>query len=65
MASSTTIEEMTMQLSIIQHDIQDVLDAVRKPPAKRKRSSSNQDAEPTMPTNRRPYLFIIYLFISH
>jgi enamine deaminase RidA (YjgF/YER057c/UK114 family) len=36
MASSTTMEEMTMQLSIIQHDIQDVLEAVRNPPSKRK-----------------------------
>jgi hypothetical protein len=53
-ASSTTMEEMTMQLSIIQHDIQDVLAAVHNPPGKRKRRTSNQDAEPTMPTNRRP-----------
>jgi hypothetical protein len=35
-ASSTTMEEMTMQLSVIQHDIQDVLAAVRNPPGKRK-----------------------------
>jgi hypothetical protein len=35
-ASSTTMEEMTMQLSIVQHDIQDVLEAVRNPPGKRK-----------------------------
>jgi hypothetical protein len=41
MASSTTMEEMTMQLSIIQHDIQDVLEAVRNPPGKRKRHTSN------------------------
>jgi hypothetical protein len=27
-ASSTTMEEMTMQLSVIKHDIQDVLEAV-------------------------------------
>jgi hypothetical protein len=54
MASSTTMEEMTMQLSIIKHDIQDVLAAVRNPPGKRKRCTSNQDTEPTMPTNRRP-----------
>jgi hypothetical protein len=32
-ASSTTMEEMTMQLSIVQHDIQDVLDAIRNPPS--------------------------------
>jgi hypothetical protein len=36
LASPTTMEEMTMQLSIIQHDIQDVLEAVRNPPGKRK-----------------------------
>jgi hypothetical protein len=52
--SSTMMEEMTMQLSQVQDDIQDVLDAVRNPPAKRKRRTSNQDNEPTMPTNRRP-----------
>jgi phage tail tube protein FII len=34
--SSTTMEEMTMQLSVVQHDIQDVLEAVRNPPGKRK-----------------------------
>jgi hypothetical protein len=50
--SSTVMEEMTMQLSVVQHDIQDVLEAVRNPPGKRKRRTSNQDAEPTMLTNR-------------
>jgi hypothetical protein len=53
-ASPTTMEEMTIQLSVVQHDIQDVLEAVRNRPGKRKRCTSNQDAEPTMPTNRRP-----------
>jgi hypothetical protein len=53
-ASSTTMEEMTMQLSVVHHDIQDVLEAVRNPPGKRKRRTSNQDAEPTTPTNQRP-----------
>jgi hypothetical protein len=53
-ASPTTMEEMTMQLSVIQHDIQDVLEAVRNPPGKRKRRTSNQDAEATTLTNRRP-----------
>jgi hypothetical protein len=53
MASSTTMEEMTMQLSVVQHDIQDILEAVRNPPGKRKRRTSNQDAEPTTPTNQR------------
>jgi hypothetical protein len=37
MAPSTSMEEMTMQLSIIQNDIQDILEAVRNPPGKRKR----------------------------
>jgi regulator of replication initiation timing len=32
--SSTAMEEMMMQLSHIQHDIQDILDAVRNPPGK-------------------------------
>jgi hypothetical protein len=50
--SSTTMEEMTMQLSVIQHDIQDVLEAVRNPPGKRKRCTSDQDMEPTTPTNQ-------------
>jgi hypothetical protein len=53
-ASSTTMEEMTMQLSIVQHDIQDVLEAIRNPPGKRIWCTSNQDAEPTMPTNQQP-----------
>ncbi|KAI5809299.1 hypothetical protein BZA77DRAFT_361809 [Pyronema omphalodes] len=53
-ASSSAMEEMTMQLSVVQHDIQDVLDAVRNPPGKRKRRGSDQNTEPTSPTNRRP-----------
>jgi hypothetical protein len=52
MASSTTMEEMTMQLSVVQNDIQDVLEAVRNPPGKRKRRGSDQNTEPTTPTNR-------------
>jgi hypothetical protein len=51
-ASPTTMEEMTMQLYVVQHDIQDVLEAVHNPPSKRKRRTSNQDTEPTTPTNR-------------
>jgi hypothetical protein len=51
-ASSTTMEEMMMQLSIVHHDIQDVLEAIRNPPGKRKWRTSNQDAEPTTPTNQ-------------
>jgi hypothetical protein len=34
--SSTIMEEMTMQLSAMQHNIQDVLEAVCNPPGKRK-----------------------------
>jgi methyl-accepting chemotaxis protein len=49
--SSSAMEEMTMQLSHVQHDIQDVLDAIRNPPGKRKRCTSNQDNKPTTPTN--------------
>jgi hypothetical protein len=51
MSSPTTMEEMTMQLSVIQHDIQDVLEGVCNPPGKRKRRTSNQETEPTMLTN--------------
>jgi predicted nuclease with TOPRIM domain len=51
--SSSAMEEMTIQLSHVQHDIQDVIDAVCNPPGKRKRRTSNPDNEPTMPTNRR------------
>jgi hypothetical protein len=39
--SSTIMQEMTMQLSVIQHDIQDVLEVVHNPPSKRKRCTSN------------------------
>jgi acyl transferase domain-containing protein len=39
--SSTTMEEMMMQLCHVQYDIQDVLDAVRNPPGKRKRRTSD------------------------
>ncbi|KAI5809268.1 hypothetical protein BZA77DRAFT_361883 [Pyronema omphalodes] len=53
-ASSSEMKEMTMQLSVVQHDIQDVLDAVRNPPGKRKQRGSDQNTEPTSPTNRRP-----------
>jgi hypothetical protein len=53
MASSTTMEVMTMQLSVVKHDIQDVLEAVWNPRSKRKRCMSNQDTEPTMLTNQR------------
>jgi hypothetical protein len=52
--SPTAMEEMTMQLMHVQHDIQDVLDAIRNPPGKRKGRTSDQDNEPTTLTNRRP-----------
>jgi hypothetical protein len=34
--SPSAMEEMTMQLADIQHDIQDVLEAIGNPPGKRK-----------------------------
>jgi hypothetical protein len=52
-AFSTTMEEMTMQLSVVQNDIQDVLEAIHNPPGKRKRRRSDQNTGPTMPTNQR------------
>jgi ribosomal protein L14E/L6E/L27E len=39
--SPSAMEEMTVQLSHVQHDIQDVLEAVRNPPGKRKRWGSD------------------------
>jgi regulator of replication initiation timing len=53
-ASSTTMEEIMMQLSVVQNDIQDVLEDVRNPPGKRKRRGSDQNTGPTTPTNQRP-----------
>jgi hypothetical protein len=50
--SCTTMEELMMQLSHVQHDLQDVLDTVRNPPGKRKRCTSDQDNELITPTNR-------------
>jgi hypothetical protein len=50
--SSTSMEEMTMQLSLVQNDIQDVLAAACNPAGKRKRRASGQQNEPTTPTNR-------------
>jgi hypothetical protein len=52
--SPSAIEEMTAQLSHVQHDIQDVLEAIRNPPGKRKRRGSDQNTGPTTPTNQRP-----------
>jgi hypothetical protein len=52
--SPSAMEEMTMQLSHVQHDIQDVLEAVHNPPGKRKRRGSDQNTGPTTPTNQRP-----------
>jgi regulator of replication initiation timing len=53
-ASSTTMEEMTMQLSVVQNDIQDVLEAIRNPRGKRKRRGSDQNTGPTTRMNQRP-----------
>jgi hypothetical protein len=53
-ASSTTMEEMTMQLSVVQNDIQDVLEAVCNPPGKRKRRGSDQNTGHTTLTNQCP-----------
>jgi hypothetical protein len=50
--SSNAMEEMTMPLAHIQHDIEDILDAIRNPPGKRKQYTSNQDNKPTMLTNQ-------------
>jgi regulator of replication initiation timing len=50
--SPTAMEEMTIQLSHVQYDIQDILDTVRNPPGKRKHRTSNQDNNPTTLMNR-------------
>jgi hypothetical protein len=41
MSSPAMMEEMMMQLSVIQHDIQDILEAVHNPPSNRKWCTSN------------------------
>jgi chromosome segregation ATPase len=51
--SPSAMEEMTMQLSHVQHDIKDVLEAVRNPPGKRKRRGSDQNTGPTTLTNQQ------------
>jgi hypothetical protein len=53
--TSSTMEEMSLQLCGVQQDLQDVLDAVRHPGGKRKRAASinHNDAEPTSPTAHR------------
>jgi hypothetical protein len=50
--SPSAIEEMTIQLSYVQHNIQDVLGAIHNPPSKRKPWGSHQNTRPTMPTNQ-------------
>jgi hypothetical protein len=50
--SPTVMEEMMIQLSHIQHDIQDILEAIHNPPSKRKQYTSNQDNELTILINR-------------
>jgi regulator of replication initiation timing len=52
--SPSAMEDMTVQLSHVQHDIQDILEAVRNPPGKRERRGSDQNTGPTMLTNQRP-----------
>jgi hypothetical protein len=46
-STSNVLEEITMQLSHLQNDVRDVLDAVHNPPGKTKRFRSGQDNEPT------------------
>ncbi|KAI5806861.1 hypothetical protein BZA77DRAFT_363123 [Pyronema omphalodes] len=43
-ASSSAMEEMTMQLSVVQHDIQDVLDATGEPQTKSEITGAKPDA---------------------
>jgi hypothetical protein len=50
-ASSTTMEEMTMQLSVVQNDIQDVLEAVRNPPGERKNTTRQRRPPPCVCNN--------------
>jgi hypothetical protein len=50
--SPSAMEEMTMQLSHVQHEIQDVLAAICNPPSKRKRWGSGQNTGPTILTNQ-------------
>jgi hypothetical protein len=52
--SLSAMAEMTMQLSHVQYDIQDVLAAICNPPGKRKRWGSDQNTRPTTLTNQRP-----------
>jgi hypothetical protein len=52
--SPSAMAEMTMQLSHVQHDIQNVLEAIRNPPGQRKQRGSDQNTGPTTPTNQRP-----------
>jgi hypothetical protein len=54
--TSSTVEEMSLQLCGVQQDLQDVLDAVRHTMGKRKcAASTNHDiAELMCPTARRP-----------
>jgi hypothetical protein len=56
--TSSTMEEMTLQILDVQRDIQDMLDAVGNPTGKRKCAHSNtytpDDEQLTSPTARRP-----------
>jgi hypothetical protein len=50
--SPSAMEEMMMQLSHVQHNMQDILEAIRNPPGKRKHQGSNQNSGPTMLMNQ-------------
>jgi hypothetical protein len=50
--SPLAMEKMTIQLSHVQHNIQDILEAIRNPPSKRKRWGSDQNTRPTMLINQ-------------
>jgi hypothetical protein len=50
--SPSAMEEITVQLSHVQHNIQDILAAIRNPPGKIKRQGSDQNTSPTMSTNQ-------------
>jgi hypothetical protein len=56
--TSSAMEEMSLQISDIQHDIQDVLDTVQNHAGKRKHAPSNtdtpDDVQPTSPTACQP-----------
>jgi hypothetical protein len=50
--SPSAMQEMMMQLSYVQHDIQDILEAICNPPGKRKWWGGDQNTRPTMLMNQ-------------